>query len=217
MKKILFALIAIFTLSINCQAMERNVTKYYETTYLYDVPITKEITENKYNSEDVVLFSSDMVQTEYKKVSVSIIDDLAKLNVVWKQEPRVKSFDILSMYIEGSGFIIGSISGTQLASTANGTKNYPYLASTKNTKLFSNGFGISMNLADAGNRFTLSIMAKVNDSAKGKKLVASYRHAVRNIILSTSQKYNLINGNIKFPTNNLNSNYDSELSVDVTV
>ena len=86
MRKILFALIAIFTLSINCHAMERNVTKYYETTYLHDVPITKEISENKYNSEDVELLSSDMVQTEYKKVSVSIIDDLAKLNVVWKQD-----------------------------------------------------------------------------------------------------------------------------------
>lgn len=217
MRKILFALITIFTLSISCQAMEKNVTKYYETTYLYDVPITKEITEDKYNNSDVALLSSDMVQTEYKKVSITTIDDLAKLNVVWKQEPKVKSFDILSMYIEGSGFITGSISGTQLASTSSGTKSYPYLASTKNTKLFSNGFGISMNLADAGNRFTLSIMAKVNDSAKGKKLVASYRHAVRNISLSTSQKYNLTNGNIKFPTNSLNLNYDSELSVDVTI
>mgnify|MGYP004630705077 FL=1 len=74
-----------------------------------------------------------------------------------------------------------------------------------------------MNLANAGNRFTLSMFAKLNDSAKGKKLVASYRHAVRNISLSTSQKYNLTNGNIKFPTSSLNLIYDSELSVDVTV
>ena len=217
MKKIVFALITIFTFIINCQAMERNVTKHYEITYLHDVPIIKEISENKYNSGNDVLLSNDMVQTEYRKVSVTIIDDLAKLNVVWKQEPRVKSYDILSMYIENSGFIIGSISGTQLASTSSGTKNYSYLASTKNTKLFSNGFGISMNLANAGNRFTLSMFAKLNDSAKGKKLVASYRHAVRNISLCTSQKYNLTNGNIKFPTSSLNLIYDSELSVDVTV
>ena len=33
MRKILFALITIFTLSISCQAMEKNVTKYYENTY----------------------------------------------------------------------------------------------------------------------------------------------------------------------------------------
>lgn len=217
MKRILFALIAIFTMCINCHAMEKSVTKYYETTYLYDISITKEITENTYNSSDISLLSNDVAQTEYKKVSITTIDDLAKVNVAWKREPRVKSFDILSMYVVGSGFITGSISGTQLASTSNGVKNYSYLATTKNTKIFSNGFGISMNLADAGNSFNLSMIAKFNSDAKGKKLIASYRHAVRNISLSTSQKYNLTNGSIKFSTDSLNSNYDSELSVDVII
>ncbi len=217
MKRILFALIAIFTMCINCQAMEKNVTKYYETTYLYDIPITKEVSENTYNNSNISLLSNDVVQTEYKKVSITTIDDLARINVAWKQEPRVKSFDILSMYIDGSNFITGSISGTQLASTSSGVKNYSYLATTKNTKLFSNGFGISMNLADAGSSFNLSMIAKFNSDAKGKKLIASYRHAVRNISLSTSQKYNLSNGSIRFSTDNLNSNYDSELSVDVII
>ena len=68
MKRILFALIAIFTMCINCRAMEKSVTKYYETTYLYDIPITKEITENTYNSSDISLLSNDVAQTEYKKL-----------------------------------------------------------------------------------------------------------------------------------------------------
>lgn len=215
MKKILFIIITFFVFNINCYAMENSVTKYYKTSYLYDIPVTEEIKKEEYDNSEYNLLSSDYTETDYKKATLKIIDNIASLIIEWKKEPRVKSYDIISLYTKNTSIRKGTISGSQTAVSGTDKKTYTYNSDIKNTKLFSQGCGISMNLADNAQKYTLRLSADLNNTSN-IEIISSYRHAVKNITLNTSQKYSLNNGNINFSTTALNSNYDSQISLKIT-
>ena len=69
MKKILFIIITFFVFNINYYAMENFVTKYYKTSYLYDIPVTEEIKKEEYDNSEYNLLSSDYTERDYKKAT----------------------------------------------------------------------------------------------------------------------------------------------------
>lgn len=106
-------------------------TKYYKTTYVNDlyqtyttsslnnIAFTEEITEEEYNSESSISLLSNPVNTEYKKMTTSIVKTNGKYrlkNVLdWKKMPKTRSTDIIAIGINSS--VVSGIDGSENAYT----------------------------------------------------------------------------------------------------
>lgn len=212
MKKVLFMIILFMFGILNSKAVSSE--KYYKTTYHNNDYKLEEISVKEYDAVDLKQLLNSYIETEYKKISLNILANSAVLNVEWKKTPKYKSYDVIAIMGDGVTFDANSTVGYQRAMLSNDSEFIYYDITKKNTKIFNNGVGISMNLIDSALYYNLSL--NINYTGKGK-IYGNYRHATANLTLNQSLNYYLNNGNIIFNTNTLNNSYDKIIPISVTI
>lgn len=197
MKKIIFivglSLInLIFISSVNANELES--VKYFKTITnpFTNYSQTYEITEEEFNNVNEIELYSTVHTTEYKKITISKQGEgNISLEVIWKKNPSVRSYDVIAIRGEGVSFISSTASGRQHY-IKNGTKEtIEYKRNSNNTKIFENGVGISMNLVDEASDYTLKLNIRYTKNSSNATIYGSYQHSQRNITLDQSQRYTL--------------------------
>ena len=127
----------------------------------------------------------------------------------WKTNPQVKSYDVIATRWTNS-FSPDYFQGTQYYTDSNGFDQYiTYNSGGSNSKVLSNGIGVSMNLVDSGSNFGASLF--IRGSYVYGTYYTSYQHATHNVTLSQSKNYTLsssgLGGVIKF-NSGIGSYYD---------
>lgn len=202
MKKIIIILSILFYIDVN--ASTSSMTKYYKTTMNNGKYLTKEISAYDYINVPAYELQNSEVNTEYKKMVISKYNNTVKLFVSWKKTPNFLSYDIISIMSDNIIFNNNTIIGNQ----KNNINIINYNFSSQNTKIFANGFGISMNLVDNAIEHTLTLQANIDSNSGTGRIYGNYRHARNNISLTNSLNYYLMNGNIIFYNSTIDGYYD---------
>ena len=198
--------------------------KYYKTEidHLNNVVTNTEVTENEFNNYNPnvqTLSVSNFVETQYKKLSLTLSDNHDGygdifVGLLWKMIPSTRSFDVIAVRYVG----MTDVDGTQLGRQIWGTNgNYSYVEygwNGTNINRQDNGFGISMNITNDStiNYLENYIGSAVEFTGNFQWAGASYQHATSNTTLAQSKSYTLAengkNGVILF-TGNIGSKYDN--------
>ena len=198
--------------------------KYYKTEidHLNNVVTNTEVTENEFNNYNPniqTLSVSNFVETQYKKLSLTLSDNHNGygdifVGLLWKMIPSTRSFDVIAVRYVGMTDVDGTQYGRQIWGT-NG--NYTYVNygwNGTNINRQDNGFGISMNITNDStiNYLENYIESAVEFTGNFQWAGASYQHATSNTTLAQSKSYTLAedgkNGVILF-TGNIGSKYDN--------
>lgn len=198
--------------------------KYYKTVinHLNNVVTNTEVTENEFNNYNPniqTLSVSNFVETQYKKLSLTLSDNENGygdifVGLLWKMIPSTRSFDVIAVRYVGMSDVDGTQWGKQIWGT-NG--NYTYVNygwNGTNINRQDNGFGISMNITNDStiNYLENYIESAVKFNGNFQWAGASYQHATSNTTLAQSKSYTLAedgkNGVILF-TGNIGSKYDN--------
>ena len=198
--------------------------KYYKTVidHLNNVVTNTEVTENEFNNYNPnvqTLSVSNFVETQYKKLSLTLSDNHNGygdifVGLLWKMIPSTRAFDVIAVRYVGMTDVDGTQYGRQIWGT-NG--NYTYVNygwNGTNIKRQDNGFGISMNITNDStiNYLENYIGSAVEFTGNFQWAGASYQHATSNTTLAQSKSYTLAedgkNGVILF-TGNIGSKYDN--------
>lgn len=198
--------------------------KYYKTEidHLNNVVTNTEVTENEFNNYNPnvqTLSVSNFVETQYKKLSLTLSDNHNGygdifVGLLWKMIPSTRSFDVIAVRYVGMTDVDGTQIGRQIWGT-NG--NYTYVNygwNGTNINRQDNGFGISMNITNDStiNYLENYIESAVEFTGNFQWAGASYQHATSNTTLAQSKSYTLAedgkNGVILF-TGNIGSKYDN--------
>ena len=134
--------------------------------------------------------------TTYKNIRISATPlggnkYLVNFYEMWLIDPRVKSYDVIAMRVDDSTVVEGTQSGMQNYAQNGKSLSINYSNNGTNMVKKSNGFGISMNLVDAGTEFDCEIEAIVTSTTKWATVYASYQHAATNVTLAQSKAYNI--------------------------
>ena len=198
--------------------------KYYKTEidHLNNVVTNTEVTENEFNNYNPnvqTLSVSNFVETQYKKLSLTLSDNHDGygdifVGLLWKMIPSTRSFDVIAVRYVGMTDVDGTQWGRQIWGT-NG--NYTYVNygwNGTNINRQDNGFGISMNITNDStiNYLENYIGSAVEFTGNFQWAGASYQHATSNTTLAQSKSYTLAengkNGVILF-TGNIGEKYDN--------
>lgn len=198
--------------------------KYYKTEidHLNNVVTNTEVTENEFNNYNPnvqTLSVSNFVETQYKKLSLTLSDNHDGygdifVGLLWKMIPSTRSFDVIAVRYVGMTDVDGTQIGRQIWGT-NG--NYTYVNygwNGTNINRQDNGFGISMNITNDStiNYLENYIGSAVEFTGNFQWAGASYQHATSNTTLAQSKSYTLAedgkNGVILF-TGNIGEKYDN--------
>ena len=198
--------------------------KYYKTVidHLNNVVTNTEVTENEFNNYNPniqTLSVSNFVETQYKKLSLTLSDNHDGygdifVGLLWKMIPSTRAFDVIAVRYVGMTDVDGTQYGRQIWGT-NG--NYTYVNygwNGTNINRQDNGFGISMNITNDStiNYLENYIGSAVQFTGNFQWAGASYQHATSNTTLAQSKSYTLAengkNGVILF-TGNIGSKYDN--------
>ena len=198
--------------------------KYYKTVidHLNNAVTNTEVTENEFNNYNPnvqTLSVSNFVETQYKKLSLTLSDNHNGygdifVGLLWKMIPSTRSFDVIAVRYVGMTDVDGTQWGRQIWGT-NG--NYTYVNygwNGTNINRQDNGFGISMNITNDStiNYLENYIESAVEFTGNFQWAGASYQHATSNTTLAQSKSYTLAengkNGVILF-TGNIGSKYDN--------
>ena len=198
--------------------------KYYKTVidHLNNVVTNTEVTENEFNNYNPnvqTLSVSNFVETQYKKLSLTLSDNHDGygdifVGLLWKMIPSTRSFDVIAVRYVGMTDVDGTQIGRQIWGT-NG--NYTYVNygwNGTNINRQDNGFGISMNITNDStiNYLENYIESAVEFTGNFQWAGASYQHATSNTTLAQSKSYTLAengkNGVILF-TGNIGEKYDN--------
>lgn len=198
--------------------------KYYKTVidHLNNVVTNTEVTENEFNNYNPnvqTLSVSNFVETQYKKLSLTLSDNHDGygdifVGLLWKMIPSTRAFDVIAVRYVGMSDVDGTQYGRQIWGT-NG--NYTYVNygwNGTNINRQDNGFGISMNITNDStiNYLENYIGSAVKFNGNFQWAGASYQHATSNTTLAQSKSYTLAedgkNGVILF-TGNIGSKYDN--------
>ena len=198
--------------------------KYYKTVidHLNNVVTNTEVTENEFNNYNPnvqTLSVSNFVETQYKKLSLTLSDNHDGygdifVGLLWKMIPSTRSFDVIAVRYVGMTDVDGTQYGRQIWGT-NG--NYTYVNygwNGTNINRQDNGFGISMNITNDStiNYLENYIESAVEFTGNFQWAGASYQHATSTTTLAQSKSYTLAedgkNGVILF-TGNIGSKYDN--------
>ena len=198
--------------------------KYYKTEidHLNNVVTNTEVTENEFNNYNPnvqTLSVSNFVETQYKKLSLTLSDNHNGygdifVGLLWKMIPSTRSFDVIAVRYVGMSDVDGTQYGRQIWGT-NG--NYTYVNygwNGTNINRQDNGFGISMNITNDStiNYLENYIESAVEFTGNFQWAGASYQHATSNTTLAQSKSYTLAengkNGVILF-TGNIGEKYDN--------
>lgn len=198
--------------------------KYYKTEidHLNNVVTNTEVTENEFNNYNPnvqTLSVSNFVETQYKKLSLTLSDNHDGygdifVGLLWKMIPSTRSFDVIAVRYVGMTDVDGTQWGRQIWGT-NGNYSYvEYGWNGTNINRQDNGFGISMNITNDStiNYLENYIESAVEFTGNFQWAGASYQHATSNTTLAQSKSYTLAedgkNGVILF-TGNIGSKYDN--------
>ena len=198
--------------------------KYYKTEidHLNNVVTNTEVTENEFNNYNPniqTLSVSNFVETQYKKLSLTLSDNHDGygdifVGLLWKMIPSTRAFDVIAVRYVGMTDIDGTQWGRQIWGT-NGNYSYvEYGWNGTNINRQDNGFGISMNITNDStiNYLENYIESSVQFTGNFQWAGASYQHATSNTTLAQSKSYTLAedgkNGVILF-TGNIGSKYDN--------
>lgn len=198
--------------------------KYYKTEidHLNNVVTNTEVTENEFNNYNPnvqTLSVSNFVETQYKKLSLTLSDNHDGygdifVGLLWKMIPSTRSFDVIAVRYVGMTDVDGTQYGRQIWGT-NGNYSYvEYGWNGTNINRQDNGFGISMNITNDStiNYLENYIGSAVEFTGNFQWAGASYQHATSNTTLAQSKSYTLAedgkNGVILF-TGNIGSKYDN--------
>ena len=198
--------------------------KYYKTEidHLNNVVTNTEVTENEFNNYNPnvqTLSVSNFVETQYKKLSLTLSDNHNGygdifVGLLWKMIPSTRAFDVIAVRYVGMTDVDGTQYGRQIWGT-NG--NYTYVNygwNGTNINRQDNGFGISMNITNDStiNYLENYIGSAVEFTGNFQWAGASYQHATSNTTLAQSKSYTLAengkNGVILF-TGNIGEKYDN--------
>lgn len=198
--------------------------KYYKTEidHLNNVVTNTEVTENEFNNYNPnvqTLSVSNFVETQYKKLSLTLSDNHDGygdifVGLLWKMIPSTRAFDVIAVRYVGMTDVDGTQYGRQIWGT-NG--NYTYVNygwNGTNINRQDNGFGISMNITNDStiNYLENYIGSAVEFTGNFQWAGASYQHATSNTTLAQSKSYTLAengkNGVILF-TGNIGEKYDN--------
>ena len=198
--------------------------KYYKTVidHLNNVVTNTEVTENEFNNYNPniqTLSVSNFVETQYKKLSLTLSDNHNGygdifVGLLWKMIPSTRAFDVIAVRYVGMSDVDGTQYGRQIWGT-NG--NYTYVNygwNGTNINRQDNGFGISMNITNDStiNYLENYIGSAVEFTGNFQWAGASYQHATSNTTLAQSKSYTLAengkNGVILF-TGNIGEKYDN--------
>ena len=198
--------------------------KYYKTEidHLNNVVTNTEVTENEFNNYNPniqTLSVSNFVETQYKKLSLTLSDNHNGygdifVGLLWKMIPSTRAFDVIAVRYVGMTDVDGTQWGRQIWGT-NGNYSYvEYGWNGTNINRQDNGFGISMNITNDStiNYLENYIESAVEFTGNFQWAGASYQHATSNTTLAQSKSYTLAedgkNGVILF-TGNIGSKYDN--------
>lgn len=198
--------------------------KYYKTVidHLNNVVTNTEVTENEFNNYNPniqTLSVSNFVETQYKKLSLTLSDNHNGygdifVGLLWKMIPSTRAFDVIAVRYVGMSDVDGTQYGRQIWGT-NGNYSYvEYGWNGTNINRQDNGFGISMNITNDStiNYLENYIGSAVQFTGNFQWAGASYQHATSNTTLAQSKSYTLAedgkNGVILF-TGNIGSKYDN--------
>lgn len=212
MKKIFIATIVFMIGISSCNA--ETYEKYYKTILENNNIISEEISKLEYDSVSEIDLLTTPVETEYKKMAITNSSNQVQLSVNWKKTPKYKSYDVIAVMSDDVNFLANTLVGVQTAIKSSENEYINYSITTQNTKILSNGIGISMNLVNDAIYYELTLRIKYNGSGN---IYGNYRHAQANVSLSQSQNYYLNGGNIIFNNNSINTEYDSIVPVVINV
>lgn len=198
--------------------------KHYKTVidHLNNVVTNTEVTENEFNNYNPniqTLSVSNFVETQYKKLSLTLSDNHNGygdifVGLLWKMIPSTRAFDVIAVRYVGMTDVDGTQYGRQIWGT-NGNYSYvEYGWNGTNINRQDNGFGISMNITNDStiNYLENYIGSAVQFTGNFQWAGASYQHATSNTTLAQSKSYTLAedgkNGVILF-TGNIGSKYDN--------
>lgn len=198
--------------------------KYYKTVidHLNNAVTNTEVTENEFNNYNPnvqTLSVSNFVETQYKKLSLTLSDNHDGygdifVGLLWKMIPSTRSFDVIAVRYVGMTDVDGTQWGRQIWGT-NGNYSYvEYGWNGTNINRQDNGFGISMNITNDStiNYLENYIESAVEFTGNFQWAGASYQHATSNTTLAQSKSYTLAengkNGVILF-TGNIGEKYDN--------
>lgn len=198
--------------------------KYYKTVidHLNNVVTNTEVTENEFNNYNPniqTLSVSNFVETQYKKLSLTLSDNHDGygdifVGLLWKMIPSTRAFDVIAVRYVGMTDVDGTQYGRQIWGT-NGNYSYvEYGWNGTNINRQDNGFGISMNITNDStiNYLENYIGSAVKFNGNFQWAGASYQHATSNTTLAQSKSYTLAengkNGVILF-TGNIGEKYDN--------
>lgn len=198
--------------------------KYYKTVidHLNNVVTNTEVTENEFNNYNPniqTLSVSNFVETQYKKLSLTLSDNHDGygdifVGLLWRMIPSTRAFDVIAVRYVGMTDVDGTQWGRQIWGT-NGNYSYvEYGWNGTNINRQDNGFGISMNITNDStiNYLENYIESAVQFTGNFQWAGASYQHATSNTTLAQSKSYTLAengkNGVILF-TGNIGEKYDN--------
>lgn len=198
--------------------------KYYKTVidHLNNIVTNTEVTENEFNNYNPniqTLSVTNFVETQYKKLSLTLSDNHDGygdifVGLLWKMIPSTRAFDVIAVRYVGMSDVDGTQYGRQIWGT-NGNYSYvEYGWNGTNINRQDNGFGISMNITNDStiNYLENYIGSAVQFTGNFQWAGASYQHATSNTTLAQSKSYTLAengkNGVILF-TGNIGEKYDN--------
>lgn len=212
MKKIILGFLISFLLipTISNAEVLSKETKYYKTiTTIPYYDITKkdnvlssiyEISEEEYNNSNnqtSTRTSSQIVETTYKKMTTSISKNgnnyRLKNELVWKNIPKTRSYDIIGIGFYSNVKPTGNIKFSQYYCIENETctttnTNYP--------QTFSNGVGTTFKIP-SGALSTLKqtlyfdITKNTSSTLTNISAFGDYSHATKTISLTNAKKYSM--------------------------
>lgn len=136
----------------------------------------------------------------------------------WKTTPNVKSYDVFAARYTDSngGASFDKVIGAQYTNDI----TYTYNNNTANTKLASNGVGISMNMVDDfyhdwkteyGAEFDMALYFTLTKNTTLNTWI-TYQHAISNVTLSQSQDYTFgssgLGGVLNYNSTSIKNKYD---------
>ena len=193
MKKCLFIILLLLIMPNIVSASEKVEIKYYKTVIdkINNISNTKEITQEEYDNVNMISLYSTNHETEYKKITIEDVNREIILTVDWKKNSAVRSFDVIALRGVGVTFDYDSIDGIQDYYLNSSKSSIYYNNTSENVKLFSNGFGVSMNLVNGASNYSLSLSINYFKDVNNGTVYGTYQHSQRDISLSQSQRYTI--------------------------
>ncbi len=150
-------------------------------------------------------------ETEYKIITLINNNGMVTLELVWKKNPIIRSYDVMGVRFQGVK-LDSPISFKQFYRENGVLKSI----TDNSTQKFDNGFGISFKLSD---KSSLESSATFIVSGSGK-VFGTYQHAASNISLNDSKKYTIsssgLGGVLKF-ADGIGDKYDRMAGVNISI